>query len=122
MADPAFTVEVYAPDMGLGALYPDGWIPLIRDDSRRYCEGYLARASEQSPRRACRVRRTSDGAAVARVPASDEPDVMVLGCPADAQCIRAAIKALRSAGRMQREEGPDPRIAAALAVLEGSHG
>ena len=123
MADPAFIVESYAPDLGFDAIYPDGWIPLIRNDSRRYCEGYLARAAEVSPRHALRVRRVSDGAVVAQAPASDDPDVgMVLGYPSDAQCIQAAIKALRSAGRARRGDAPDPRIAAALAVLEGGHG
>ena len=123
MSNPDFVVEVYAPDLNFAAVYPDDWIHLIRDSSRRYCEGYLARAAEVSPRRAMRVRRTSDGVIVAQAPASDETDVgMALGYPSDAQCVKAAIKALRSAGRTRREDEPDPRIAAALAVLEVDRG
>lgn len=117
MAD--FIVEAHRPDLHL-TIYPDGWIPIVQDSSRRYCEGYLARAAEQSPRPAYRVRRSSDGAIVAQCPASDEPEIgMVAGWPSDEQCIRGAIKALEAARRSRREGEPDPRIAAALAVLTG---
>ena len=120
MAD--FIVEAHRPDLHL-TIYPDGWIPIVQDGSRRYCEGYMARISEQSPRPTYRVRRSSDGVIVAQCPASDEPEIgMVAGWPTDDQCIRAAVKALESARRSRREGGPDARIAAALAILEGSHG
>ena len=80
--------------------------------------GYMARISEQSPRPAYRVRRSSDGTIVAQCPASDEPQIgMVAGWPTDDQCIRGAVKALMKAQRSRRKGESDPRIAAALAVL-----
>lgn len=115
----AFIVETHRPDLSF-TLYPDGWIPIIQDDSRRYCEGYFARICEQSPRPAYRVRRSSDDAIVASCPASDEPEIgMVAGFPSVDQCVRAAIGVLRLVARSNVHGRPvDPRVVAALAALE----